>query len=391
MCLAFRETRSVLQAFGKGNRCQRTRAFGNNIEEGNTVGKQLRLPLGLFLILVTLTSGSALMADEEALLVDNLSFQADIYGDSGLERIEYLSDLSFQSFGGFGTNAHTYRANLVSGDQIAYAVSAGDPYAFSLQATLPGGESVFLGVANADYSVGDVTMPSPSELRFTWEIEQSGLHLNLHRRVTLLTSSQITSGSVISEVFSVENLGPVFTLDTFSEYLHLDDRARVDDYNCDGVSETLITTNDYSSHGYPVFAKYYKQIAGQYTDMLANGNYVTVNHNLVGTLSTARERNVAIASYVTSTEKDPTLAEQQIASDIRTLMGVEQLPDRWYLRSYRTDDRGGIFVNGVMVVGSRYSLYPDSSLVNVCKYWTQDGDNYVSFASWDLGGCCSAT
>ena len=329
------------------------------------MGRQLGVLMGLLLVVVPLMSGSSMMADEEIRQVENLSFQADIYGGTTLETIEYLSDLSFHSFGGFGTNAHIYRANLVSGDQIAYAVSASDSYAFSLRATRLGGESVSLEITNAEYTAGVVTMPSPSDLRFTWEIEQSGLHMHLHRRVTLLANSQIAAGSVISEVFSVENLGPAFTLDTFSEHLHLDDRAHARDYDCDGIAETLVAVNSYTTAGYPIFGKLYNQQQNLHTHMTIDGNYATATHHVYLPLATGGEREFLTASYVTSTAKNSSEAEEQISHDVRTLLDTGELHRPWFVRSYNTDDRGAGFVNGRMVAGSRYSLYPDSGWVDV--------------------------
>ena len=37
--------------------------------------------------------------------VSNLTFQADIFGDSRPETIQYVSDLAFHSWGGYGTNS----------------------------------------------------------------------------------------------------------------------------------------------------------------------------------------------------------------------------------------------------------------------------------------------
>lgn len=69
---------------------------------------------------------------------------------------------------------------------------------------------------------------------------------------------------------------------------------------------------------------------------------------------------------------------------------VEPIPDEWKVRSYNTDDAGGVFLNGWMVAGSMYSYYPDSGLIPVNKYWNTRGDNFVSFASWDVGVCCGS-
>ncbi len=356
----------------------------------------LFLSAALFGVALLLSIINVATAKQQGQIVGNLSFQADIYGDSGLETIEYLSDLGFHSFGGFGTNAHIYRARLHSGDEIAYAISKSNPYAFSMQATPNNGDPVTLTLTNDAYSAGIVTMPNPNEMNFTWEIEQSGLHFNIHRKVTLASNSAITAQFVIREIFLVENLGPAFTLNSFSEYLHMDDRVAAQDYDCDGISETLLAINTYSSNAYPLFGKLYEQESDRYTQISTSGNFATVETLVNGTLgltfsNIGEEKEISAANYVSSTAKDGSLAEQQITNDIKTLLGGGHFPNRWSLRSYNTDDRGAAFVNGLMVVGSRYSLYPDSGWVNICKHWNNEGNNFVSFASFDLGGCCNAT
>lgn len=352
--------------------------------------KSIILLLSVFIVAI-LFSGNVVIAGQQGLSPENLWFQADIFGGTSQETIEYLSNLSFQNFGGFGTNAHIYRASLQSGDEIAFAVSANDPNAFSLQVIPNLGAPVTLTVTKNDYSAGVVTMPSPNELHFTWEIEQSGLHVNLHRHVTLDPNSDI-----VREVFSVENLGPAFTLNSFSEFLHIDDKVAVQDYDCDGTSETLLAINTFSSSSYPVFGKLYEQSSNHRTEMFVAGNFATVKttvNSVSGLMfkGNGEENEISAASYVSSTAKDGALAEQQVTSSIMNLLDLDQLPDRWLLRSYKTDDRGAAFINGLMVVGTVYSAYPDSGWVNVCKHWNNEDVNNISFASWDLGGCCNAT
>lgn len=354
------------------------------------------LALLVIMLLVTSSVADLYVADAELLSSENLSFQADIYGDAGPETIEYKSDLQFHSAGGFGTNAHIYLAHLRSGDGIAYAISADDPYAYTLQVATEDGVPKILTVTNADYSAGMVTMPSSNELRFTWDILQSGLHAKLHRHVTLQVNPNVTAEHVVQEVFTVENLGPPFTLISLSEYLHMDDRALAEDFDCDGIAETLLAINSYSSTGYPVFGKLYRQQENRLINMSISDNFATVNTQINGGLGvpiseTHGELELMSASYVSSTGKDEDSARQQIASDVSVLLGLAELPNRWLLRSYNTDDRGAAFINGLMVIGSRYSLYPDSGWTNVCKHWRGEGDNYVSFASWDIGVCCGAT
>jgi hypothetical protein len=178
-------------------------------------------PYGQTLYATGDVEGSISGVRSEESTVSNLAFQADIYGNSYPETIEYLADLRFYSFGGFGVNAHVFRSRLRSGDEIAYAISASDPYAFTLRATIDDADPVTLTVSNSDYSAGLVTMLSSSELRFTWEIVQSDLHVRLHRRAVLVSNPTVTAGHVVSESFAVENLGQPFVLNGFSEYLHL--------------------------------------------------------------------------------------------------------------------------------------------------------------------------
>jgi hypothetical protein len=142
-------------------------------------------------------------------LPPNLSFQANIYGSAGLETIEYLSDLKFYSWGGFGTNAHVYRARLQSsGEEIAYAVSANTPNAFSLNVIPQAGTPLTLTVTSSAYQQGLVEAVSSNELHFTWDINQSGLHIKLHRYAKLIPDERVTVRNVIQERFAVENLGP---------------------------------------------------------------------------------------------------------------------------------------------------------------------------------------
>jgi exopolysaccharide biosynthesis protein len=70
---------------------------------------------------------------------------------------------------------------------------------------------------------------------------------------------------------------------------------------------------------------------------------------------------------------------------------AEQSNSQWLVRTYNTDDRGAVFINGRMVAGSTYSLYKDSGFVDATKFFNSEGDTNVSFASWDLGICCHST
>lgn len=334
-----------------------------------------------------------LVRAEPQALPPNLSFQADIYGGAGLETIEYLSDLTFYSWGGFGTNAHVYRARLLSpGDETAYAISADTPNAFSLNVIPQAGTPLTLTVTSSAYQQGLVEAIAPNELHFTWDINQSGLHVKLHRYVTLVPDARVTARNVIQERFAVENVGPSIWVVSFSEYLHMDDRARVRDYDNDGRDETMLAINGYTSSGYPVFGKVYLRQEEIDVDLVSDGIYATVTHSPYQQLSTASRVDVALAAYVSSTARTDVEAEMQVAQDAATLLGLGSTPDQWLVRTYNTDDAGAVFLNGLMVAGSRYSYYPDSNWSSVNKYWRQQEDNIVVFASYEYGVvCCNST
>ncbi|MGA9351151.1 MAG: hypothetical protein WBW48_20425, partial [Anaerolineae bacterium] len=256
-------------------------------------------------IIAILVLGIPVMA-QTTQQVHNLSFQADIFGGSGLETIEYMSDLNFYNWGGYGVNAHVYRALLQSGDQIAYGVSANDPNVFTLNiSSLNSSTPVTLTVTKTEYSAGTVTMPFDSELHFVWEIQESGFHLKLHKRVTIGFNPNITAQYVTSETFSIENMGPYFDLNAFSEYLHMDDISRLRDFDGDGTYETLLAINNYSTSGYPVFGKIYLRRQSTTTDFVNDGRYATVNHYpLYKAFPTGVEQEIVRAAYVTGLTKN---------------------------------------------------------------------------------------
>jgi hypothetical protein len=64
-------------------------------------------------------------------------------------------------------------------------------------------------------------------------------------------------------------------------------------------------------------------------------------------------------------------------------------PSQFQARAFNIDDAAGIFINGVMVIGTIYSVYPDSGLPTISQYFKPDEENYVSFAAWD-GPCCNS-
>lgn len=138
----------------------------------------------------------------------SLAYQADIYGGTGLETIEYLSDLQFHSWGNFGINAHVLRSRLrTSGDEIAYAISASDPDAFAFNVIDQFSHTLQLHVTNSMYSAGTVTEPATNTLHFVWKIEDQGLHLNLHRTAILESEPNVTTEHIVREEFAIENLG----------------------------------------------------------------------------------------------------------------------------------------------------------------------------------------
>lgn len=325
--------------------------------------------------------------------VPNLAYQANLYGNSAPETIEYLADLNYYSWGGFGTNAHVFRSRLQSsGEEIAYAVSTDLPNAFAIDVLSPAGEQVRLSVASAAYSNGTVEAVSSTEIHYVWDISQYGLRVKLHRYARLIRDERVTTKYVVQERFAVENLGPTITLIAFSEYLHMDDRARVRDYDNDGRDETLLAINAYTTNGYPVFGKVYLNRAQIVADLVSDGVFATVTQNLfVQNVGVGTWVDIDTAAYVSSVTQDDVNAELEVAKDAAVLLGLSTTPDQWLVRTYNTDDAGAMFINGLMVAGSMYGSYPDSYWASVNKYWRQGEDNYVSLASYDAGGCCSST
>jgi hypothetical protein len=341
----------------------------------------------IFILLVAANSGVSAHLD----FPPSLSFQADIYGDSNLETIEYLSDLKFYSWGGFGTNAHIFRARLLSsGDEIAYAVSASTKYVFSFEIINDKGERHTIGMSSSDYPSGSVEALSENELHFIWEINEPNFHINLHRYASLEENPDLITGYYVQEQFEIENLGPEFTLMKFTEYLKMDDRARLRDYDADTRAETLLAINNFSTSGYPLFAKVYLRNSEIDTEFTSDGIFATISNPFYSLIHSNSIREVSRAVYLSATEKNGFGAEIQISKDACIMLGCESLPTRWYMRSYRTDDASAMFVNGLMVVGSRYS-FPDTGWIDVNRHWKQDSENYLSLASFDIGVCCTSS
>lgn len=352
----------------------------------NKLGSVLLIGFILFL-------GSSVQAELDPL--PHLSFQADIYGSSALETISYRSDLDFENHGGFGINAPVFISGLRSGDGVMFAVSNSPAAVFSfeiLEDTIP----KTISVPSSAYPNGEVEALSSTKLHYVWEIEDVNFHVKLHKYAELVEDERLAGGYHVREQFSLENYGSPFTLLNFSEVLHMDDRVSTQDYDCDGLNETLLAINAFSTNGYPIFGKKYEHQPSRYTKISTNNNFATVETTVNGTSglefrNIGDKKNISSATYFSSVAKDATLAEQQITADAKTLIGGTHFPDRWAVRTHNTDDRGAVFINGLMVAGSIYSLYPDSGWLNVCGDWNKEKDNFISFASFDLGICCHAT
>jgi len=358
----------------------------------------------VFSIIAVFVLVSPAAAQTQPQQVSNLSFQADIYGGSSPETIEYWSDLKFYGFGGFGTNSLIYRSDLVPGsDGIAYAASAGNPNVFTLNVSSEdSGTPVTLAVTTAEYSAGTVTMPSPNQLNFVWDIQESGLHLKLHRAATLVFNPAITAKYVISETFTIENLGLYFELNTFSEYLHMDDISRLRDYDGDGTNETLLAINNYSTSAYPVFGKVYLRRQSTATDFVNDGRYATVNHYpLYKAFPTGVEQEIVRAAYVTGLTKNST-AEQQVANDARLLLASRpceipffaQVDDRWEDHPLRTNNNAcsaycstighcGCTLTSAAMIFNTYGASTDPPHLSDCM-----NTSACPFA-WATGATCS--
>lgn len=293
--------------------------------------------------------------------VPNLVFQADIYGSTTPENIEYVGDLRFYGWGGFGTNAHVFRAFLQGGDQIAYAVSANDPNAFSLNVSpANGGASVVLTVTKSEYSTGTVSASAPNQLSYIWEIQKSGFHLRLHKLATLNARADITAGYVVSEAFSVENLGQGFNLNSFSEFLHMDDISRVRDYNNDGVNETLLAINNYSTSGYPVFGKVYLTHQNATVAFVNDGRYAAITHYPAQkSFAPGTNQEVVQAAYVTGLTKS-SQSETQVAADARILL--DSVPTTIYtIGGYVRDTNGNAIEKATIAAGPTASTLSDTN------------------------------
>jgi hypothetical protein len=277
--------------------------------------------LALFMVLIffVTTENSARGTPDFSLPVMNLTFQADIYGDSNLETINYVSDLNFHSGGGFGGNAGVFGSSMTSGDGTWFAVSIDDLNSYTFDINDLGGNSILLPITRAEYPLGTVSIPSPSMLHFVWEIQKSDLHIKLHKYAELVPDTQVVAQYVIYESYKLENLGPAFTLNRFTEYLHMDDQTTVRDYDGNGLDETLLAINYYTTTGYPIFSKISlpPYLNRQYT---LSGSYAKVDHLIDQPILVGTTANIARSAYISSTAKNPTDAEQQVANDAKSLI-----------------------------------------------------------------------
>jgi hypothetical protein len=331
------------------------------------------MKLGYVLILFCLlTSNLQPIETVSAQTVPNLSFQADIYGNTNLESIEYPSTLAFTNWGGFGVNAHTYRSRLAGGDQVAYAISASRPNAFSLDVITQAGDPLTLSLASADYPKGSVEAISPNELHFVWDINQLGLHVKLHRYVKLFRDDRVTVKNIVQEKYEIENVGPNITVVSFSEYLHIDDATEMRDYNNDGKPETLLAINSFTTIGYPRFGKIYLAQVGFNTEFSLSGNHAIVKQSLFVPLANLGDRhNLTVAIFVSGLEKQRDTAETELARDAATLLDSVNVP----AHCFDVDNNGNA----------------DNDYDGLCDNWETagidfNGDNSVDLMLYDVNG-----
>lgn len=271
---------------------------------------------------------------ENSTTASNLSFQADIFGDSDLETISYVSDLTFHSYGGFGTNAWVVGSNLQSGDGVCFAVSYDDNNSFVLGVS-PDGASfpvTNLIVSKNQYSQGQVENDGDSQLIFSWETFQNGYHIKLHKNAKLIPDSNILSGFKYEESFAIENLGENFELQYFIEYLHSDDNSRVVDYDFDGISETLLDINDFSTSGYPIIAKVNVSTEDAFYSIGSDSSHYSIRHeSIIKDINQGNIIEIAKSVYVTSLAKNAELAESQIATDASYILSQPrcEVPFYW--------------------------------------------------------------
>lgn len=346
--------------------------------------KVISLLVGLIIISI-LTNTTALVVAQSP--VHDLYFNADIYGDEGLETVTYTADLAFQNWGGYGINAHVFRAFLTGGDQIALGISQSASEVFSLDISDDQGVASTLIVDPQAYSQGTTSNPTDASLQTTWELNQGGYQIQLIRDCTLEPNPDILGQYMVRETFSIRNLGKSFYINRFSESYHNDDLAEAGDFNYDGKVETLLVINNYSTHGFPVFGKIYS-IADNTSIIMgiqASG-YVIVNHYLNYTAPGGKRTNLSEARMITALVKDGLQAKRQVEKDAYFLLRRTIQPETLAVRSYNTDDFSAVFVNGLLALGTSYSEYSDSSWQTLNSLIRVENDSHLTFADVNTGG-----
>jgi len=345
------------------------------------------------LLILTILIITSILIFEEVHSVSNLSFQADIFGGTGLETIEYNTDLSFTNYGGYGTNSHVVRSFLQSGDQIAYGVYKSDPNSFLIEVSPEGFEESTdtLVITNSQYTSGTVEMINSNELHFSWEIIREGYHVILHKNAFLQTDPGLYSGYKFIETFSIENLGENINLFQFVEYLHLDDVAELRDYDGDVQGETLLAINNYSTSGYPIFGKINLRRQSISVNISEN-EYVGISYQpWKNLLYTGEKLEISRSAYVTSLAKNGTEAEQQVETDALYLLArrhceipyFSQKDERWSEESipcssdFNTIGKGGCAITASAMLVSAFGEFTTPKELNACL------GNYACPLYWD--------
>jgi len=341
--------------------------------------------LAILIISFILTATNAPAAAQTS--VHDLNFSADVYGDSNLETITYTADLAFHSWGGYGINAHVFRAFLTGGDQIALGISQSASEVFSFDVSDDQGVASTLIVTPQAYSQGLTSNPSDTSLQTTWEVNQSGFQIRLIRDCILEPNPDLLGKYLVKETFSIQTLGKNFYINRFSESYHNDDLVEAVDFDYDGKAETLLVINNYTTHGFPVFGKVYSVadntsvVFGIQTD-----GYSTVNHYLNKPVSSGTRTNLSEARLITGLAMDGLLAKRQVEKDAYFLLKATQQPETLAVRSYNTDDFSAVFINGLLALGTSYNGYSDSSWQTLNALIRVENDSHLTFTDVNTGG-----
>lgn len=343
-------------------------------------GKRTGLFVWTLLLLISLTVGPVYTLPAPQAVTD-LSFQADIYGDSTPETIRYVADLAFHNYGSFGTNALVVTSGLTGGDGISYAVSYNKTNVFSFSIAPVGtNTTTTLTISRDAYPAGSVSVELDGSLHFVWDVQHAPYHFKLHKRVSVVVDDSVKAGRYFLETFTIENIGHAFDLWQFSETLHIDDIARVRDFDGNGELETLLAVNNYSTSGFPVFGKVSLRRQGISTNFESNGIFATVNYlPLYRTIPTGTEQEIARAGYVTGLTKS-SMAEQDVAADARYLLAARpceipffsQIDLAWARESlpcpapYDTIGKGGCTLTATASVLNAFGSATDPLLLNAC-------------------------